>query len=72
MKNQLFLISFLLIISGCAPYIITSNPRQVTIGNGGNSEAQEMADNECKKHERYGIHRPDNRRDGNTTYECME
>ena len=35
-------------------------------------EAQVMADKECKKHGRYAIHRPDNIRDGNATYECVE
>ena len=76
MKHLFILIPFLLIMSGCAPYLITSNPRQVTIGNMHPStnavESQAHADKECKKHGRYAIHRPDNRRDGNATYECVE
>ena len=72
MKHLLIILSILLIISGCAPYIISSNPRQVTIGYAGGADAQEMADKECKKHGRYAIHRPDNLRDGNATYECVK
>ena len=77
MKHILILlISILLIMSGCAPYLITSNPRQVTIGNMHPStnavESQALADKECQKYERYAIHRPDNIRDGNVTYECVE
>jgi len=75
MKHLFILIPFLLIMSGCTPYLLTSNPRQVTIGNMHTSnavESQALADKECKKHGRYAIHRPDNIRDGNATYECVE
>ena len=82
MKHPLIiLISILLIMSGCTPYVISSNPRQVTIGNMSSdmisirsnaAESQAMADKECQKYERYAIHRPDTLRDGEATYECVE
>ena len=73
MKNIVIITSLLLIISGCSPYVISSNPRQVTIGTARNvnaGEAQEMADKECKKHGRYAILRRAVGAD--SIYECEE
>ena len=78
MKHLLILIPFLLIMSGCEVKVVSSNPRQVTVNGLHNFtgtehiEAQALADKECKKHGRYAIHRPDNLRDGNATYECVK
>ena len=78
MKHLLILISILLIMSGCTPYVrssnphvISSNPRQVTIGNAFSSvKSQKLADKKCQKHGRWAILRIDNLGDG--TYECLE
>ena len=73
MKHLLILISILLIMSGCTPHVISSNPRQVTIGNAFSSvKSQKLADKTCQKHGRWAILRLDNIEDGNATYECLE
>ena len=63
MKHLLILISILLIMSGCTPYVISfnphvisSNPRQVTIGNAVSTvKSQKLADKTCQKHGRWAI-----------------
>ena len=76
MKICLATVGAMLIFStGCAPTLLHSTPRTVLIGNSDNFntvETQKLADEECKKHNRYAIHRPDNIRDGKATYECIE
>tara|TARA_R110000824_G_scaffold214402_3_gene400670 strand:+ start:2168 stop:2395 length:228 start_codon:yes stop_codon:yes gene_type:complete len=75
MKIILIGILTVLLLSACAPVLLTSNPRSVTIENAGKwntAETQQMADDECAKQGRYAIHRPDNMRDGQATYECVE
>jgi len=55
--------------------VVTSNPRLVVIENTSAmnaAKAQAMADAECQKHGRYAIHRLDNVRDGQATYECIK
>ena len=75
MKVILIGILTVLLLSACAPVMVTSNPRVVVIENSSSfntAETQQMADDECSKHGRYAIHRPDNLRDGKATYECIE
>ena len=65
----------LFFLTGCVtPKVLNSNPRQVTIGNanGFNDRGQKLADEHCARHGRYAIHRPDQIRDGNATFECIK
>jgi hypothetical protein len=62
------------IFGGCAPMLVTSNLKSVVIENASAmnaAKAQAMADVECQKHGKHAIHRPDNVRDGQATYECV-
>jgi hypothetical protein len=55
--------------------VVTSNSGSVVIDNASAfnaSKAQTMADAECQKHGKYAIHRPDNVRDGQALYECID
>ena len=73
MKHLLIILPLLLIMSGCTPHVMSSNPRQVTIGNAFSSvKSQKLADKTCQKHGRWAILRLDNIEDGNATYECVE
>ena len=63
------------IFGGCASTLVASNLRSVVIENASAmnaAKAQAMADAECQKHGRYAIHRLDNVRDGQATYECIK
>ena len=60
---------------GCTPMVVTSNSGLVVIDNASAfnaSKAQTMADAECQKHGKYAIHRPDNVRDGQALFECID
>ncbi|MBT5985253.1 MAG: hypothetical protein HOG74_01445 [Nitrospina sp.] len=76
MKRRLATLATMLIFSaGCAPVLLHSTPRTVLIGNAdafNTVETQKLADEQCQKHNRYAIHRPDNTRDGKVAYECIE
>jgi len=63
-------------LTGCiTPRVMSSNPRSVVI-EGANSSfndgGQKLADEQCSRHGRYAIHRPDNIRDGRATFECIK
>ena len=60
---------------GCTPMVVTSDSGSVVIDNASAfnaSKAQTMADTECKKHGKYAIHRPDDVRDGQALFECID
>ena len=57
--------------------VINSTPRSVMIegvDGGGSSlgQAQSLAEQECQKHSRHSVFKPDNQRDGIAHYECKE
>jgi hypothetical protein len=73
--KKIFLIINILVLSSCAPSIISSSARVVVINNSQSMnavETQAMADAHCQKYNRHAIHRPDNIRDGLATYECID
>jgi len=56
MKNNIIFIMLLsTILAGCATKVVSSNPRSVIVESEmmEASKAQELADIECKKHNRY-------------------
>ena len=63
------------IFGGCTPMVLISNQGSVVIDNASAfnaAKAQAMADAMCQRHRRYAIHRPDNVRDGQAKYECID
>ena len=73
-KLALLIISFYM--AGCAPTLISSNPRSVTIEADQlhGLEAQAMADAECGKHNRYAreVRRPSHFDPGPYIFHCVD
>jgi len=70
-----FSIVTILSLTGCmrTAEVFSSSPRSVVIKNSSPGDAsQTLADQECRRNDRYAIHRPDNQRDGFATYECVK
>ena len=62
-----------LVISGCAPIVMSSGPRSITYDNVMRTnidQSQKMADEHCQKYNRYAV--PTSYGDFNVTYECKE
>ena len=63
------------LLLGCAASVVSSNPRTVLIDNvrkGNAAEAIELAERECRKHDKHAVYVPDNVSDGLATYECVD
>ena len=75
MKTVLVILTAIMLVGCATPEVISGNPRTVVIrfaSSHNAAETQALANRHCRKHGRYAIHRPDNRRDGIVTYECVE
>jgi len=74
--NYVFIFCLVLIVTGCAAQVKTSTPRSVIVENVSqynSAEALHLAEEECMKYGgRHAVHVPDNIRDGDTSYECVE
>lgn len=73
---RIFIISLVVLLTGCAAKVLSSNPRSVTVqaGQVKISEAQTLADAECSKYKRFArlTIRPTDNTPNHWVFDCIE
>lgn len=73
---RIFIIAMVVLLTGCAAKVLSSNPRSVTVqaGQVKIAEAQTLADAECSKYKRFArlIIRPTDNTPNHWVFDCIE
>lgn len=73
---RVLLIGLVVLLTGCAVQVLSSNPRSVTVEAGQMKiiEAQKLADAECARHKRYArlVIRPTDYTPNHWVFDCVE